>query len=54
MNKKVFTITETQEALGLARNTVMSLINNGKLRAVRAGRRWLIPSEAIDAYLRGA
>ncbi|MDR3589809.1 MAG: helix-turn-helix domain-containing protein [Negativicutes bacterium] len=49
--KKVYEVTEVQQVLGLSRNTVMALLLSGKLKSVRAGRRWLIPAWALDSYL---
>ncbi len=54
MEKAIYQVKEVQSITGLARNTVTKLINEGKLHAVRAGRRILIPGWALEAFLRGA
>jgi len=54
MSRKVYSVADVQEALGLARNSVMALLLSGKLRSIRAGRRWLIPSSALTDFLDNA
>lgn len=49
----VFTPKEIEPLLGLSKNSVNALLNSGRLRAVRYGRRWLIPREAINEFLSG-
>lgn len=45
------TVNETCAILRLGRNTVMSLINSGKLKAVKTGLKWLVPGWAIKEFL---
>lgn len=45
------TVQETAEFLNLSKNTTRKLINQGDLRCVRAGKRLLVPMEAIHEYL---
>ena len=52
--KLVFTPKEIEPLLGLSKNSVNALLNSGRLRAVRYGRRWLIPREAVGEFLSGA
>ena len=48
----VNSIAETCKILKLSRNTTMSLIFTGKLKAVKAGvKRWLVPGNAIEEFL---
>lgn len=49
--KSVYSVKDVMKILGLARNTLMSLLTTNKIRSVRAGRRWLISSAAIDEFL---
>lgn len=42
---------ETAKLLGLGLNSTAELINSGRLRSVRAGRRILIPRKEIEAFL---
>ncbi|MBP2642601.1 MAG: Helix-turn-helix domain [Firmicutes bacterium] len=51
IDKKVLTPDEGRALLGLSRNTFMSLLYSGRIRAVKAGRRWLVPAEALDEFL---
>ncbi len=49
----VFTLAEAAARLGIHRQTLRAAIERGDLRAVRIGRRWLIPVEAIEELLGG-
>jgi excisionase family DNA binding protein len=49
----VYTKRETWTALGITERTLDHLIADGHLRAVRAGRRVLIPVDSLEAYLAG-
>lgn len=49
----VLTIAEAAARLGIHRQTLRAAIERGDLRAVRVGRRWLIPVAAIDELLGG-
>ncbi|OLE27956.1 MAG: hypothetical protein AUG44_08690 [Actinobacteria bacterium 13_1_20CM_3_71_11] len=42
---------EAAKLLGIPYRTVMTLINNGQLGAVRASRYYLVPAEEIDRFL---
>ncbi len=37
--------------LGLSRANMYKLVNEGKLPAVRVGRRWLLPIKALEDFL---
>ena len=49
----VFTIVEAAARLGIHRQTLRAAIERGDVRAVRIGRRWLVPVAAIDELLEG-
>ena len=49
--KKALSITETAEALGIARDTVYKLVNSGEIPSFRAGSRHLVPVAALEAYM---
>jgi excisionase family DNA binding protein len=52
--KRLFSIRESGERLGISRSLVRKLIRTGTLRAVRINRRVLIAAEAVDRLeLRG-
>lgn len=52
-SKLVLTPKEVESLLGLSKNSVNALLRSGRLRAVRYGRRWLIPREAVTEFLAG-
>jgi excisionase family DNA binding protein len=47
-------VTEIANYLGLAPQTVRTLISEGSLPALRIGRIFLVKQTALDDYLRGA
>ncbi len=47
----VYTIAQAAARLGIHRQTLRAAIERGDLHAVRVGRRWLVPVEAIDELL---
>jgi excisionase family DNA binding protein len=49
----VLTIAEAAARLGIHRQTLRAAIERGDIRAIRVGRRWLIPVAAIDELLGG-
>jgi DNA binding domain, excisionase family len=49
--KKVLTVEEARAILGLSRNPFTDLLKTGQIKAVKAGRKWLIPQWAIDQFL---
>lgn len=53
MNERLLNLTETQHRLGgIGRTSLFGLLRDGDLRAVRIGRRTMIPESQIDAYIR--
>lgn len=50
-DKAVLSMSEACGYLGVCYNTLMKLINNGDIRPVRAGRRYLFPRQNIQAFL---
>lgn len=46
-----YTVRQACAALGLGRTTFYSLIRAGQVRAVKSGRRTLIPVPRLRAYL---
>jgi len=45
-------INQVIEELGVHRNTVENWLRSGRLKGVRAGKLWRIPSEALDEFLK--
>jgi excisionase family DNA binding protein len=51
IEKAAYTITEAMAATGLGRTSIFKELKEGRLKAVKAGRRTLIPAGAISAWL---
>lgn len=45
------TVKETSQALGIGLNSTYELIRSNRLRAIRIGRRFIIPRREIEAFL---
>lgn len=48
---KLFYITEVAAMLRVGTPTIYKLIHKGKLDAIKIGRAWKIPEEAINRYI---
>ena len=48
----ILTPEEVSEALRIGETALYRLLNSGALKAFRNGRRWVIPKEAVIAYIR--
>lgn len=46
------TVEELCELLKIGRNAAYALLGSGELKALRNGRKWIIPKEAIKEYVR--
>ena len=51
LTQLVYTPQDLEALLQLSKNTINALLNSGHLRAVRAGRKWLIPRDAVLEFL---
>ena len=49
----MLTIDQVKEELQVSRNTVISLIKKGLLRAIRVGRQYRISEEDFNQFKRG-
>ena len=47
----LYTVDEAAQALRLSRSALYELIRSGRLRSVKAGRRRLVPVEALAEYV---
>lgn len=47
----IITVEELQEILCIGRNTAYMLLNSGTIPALRIGKKWRIPKEAVLYYL---
>lgn len=51
VDKRCLSVDETATAVGLGRTKIYELINEGKLKSVKVGRRRLVPAAAVDEFL---
>ena len=51
---KFLTIAEVASVMRVSKMTVYRLVHNGELPAVRVGRSFRVPQDALDAYLRSS
>lgn len=51
---RFLTVAEVAALLRVSKMTVYRLVHAGDLEAVRVGRSFRVPKNAVDAYLRGA
>ena len=47
----VLTVADLQEILGIGRNMAYQLLNTGTIPAIRIGKKWRIPKDAVLHYL---
>jgi len=50
---RVLSLDELAAALAVHRNTATAMIHDGAIRAVKAGRTWKVPVEALSEFLAG-
>lgn len=51
---RFLTVVEVAELMRVSRMTVYRLVHAGELPAVRVGRSFRVPQDALDAYLRSS
>lgn len=51
---KYYTVNETADLLRVHQRTVRKWMDAGKLEYVKAGRRVLIPTEAVEAFIQAS
>ena len=51
MDQLTVSISETARILGLGRTTIYAMIANGRLEAIKLGRRRLVKAESIQRLL---
>lgn len=49
--RDAYTAEEAAARMGVPYRTVVRLIHRGELDAIKAGRFWLVPTEAVAAFL---
>jgi excisionase family DNA binding protein len=50
-NRTIFNASEACGYINLSWNTLKRLIDNGEIRVVRIGKRYLIPKESLDNFI---
>ncbi len=50
-SKKLYTVQETMKIIGCGRSKLMQLLYEGKIKSIRLGVKWMIPSWAIDDFI---
>ena len=50
-DRLTFSIEEAARALGVGRSLIFTLLKEGQLKSIRVGRRRLIPSGELQAFL---
>ena len=48
----LMSVADVQEVLGVGKNRVYEMLNDGTISSIRIGRSWKIPTEAVEEYLR--
>ncbi|MBM4467444.1 MAG: helix-turn-helix domain-containing protein [Chloroflexi bacterium] len=51
VERKAYSPKEVQEMLGIAQTTVYRWLTSGRLPAVKIGRLWRIPADALEELL---
>ena len=51
---RYLTVAEVADQMRVSRMTVYRLVHSGELPAVRVGRSFRVPQDALDAYLAAA
>ena len=52
-NVKVYTLEEVQGFLKVSEKTLRSYIKDGRLKAVKIGRRWTVTEENLTKFVNG-
>ena len=51
LQAKVYDSRDLERVLKLSRNSVGELLRSKRIRAIRYGRKWIIPQEAVTEFL---
>ena len=52
MTENYLTVEEVAETLRITRRAVQAMCRNGRIGSTNAGKRYLIPQESLDEYLK--
>ena len=50
---RLYTLTELEPVLGVTHRTLLEYVKRGKLKAVKAGGKWKVTEEALQAFVNG-
>lgn len=53
MEKKIYTLKDLEEMLQVSNRTLLTYIKNGRLTAVKIGRKWMVTAENLDSFING-
>ena len=53
-NAKFLTVAEVAQVMRVSKMTVYRLVHSGEMPAVRFGRSYRVPEQAVEQYLKGA
>ena len=53
MEQKLYSIEDLVPILKLHSKTILRFIHEGKIRARKIGRTWMVQQDALDFYLQG-
>ncbi|TDL37413.1 helix-turn-helix domain-containing protein [Arthrobacter nitrophenolicus] len=53
-NAKFLTVAEVAQVMRVSKMTVYRLVHSGEMPAVRFGRSYRVPENAVEQYLKGA
>lgn len=51
-NEKLLTVEELCQTLHVGKSTAMKLIKEKKIKAIKPGRRWMIPNGSVDSFIK--
>jgi excisionase family DNA binding protein len=51
MERKAVSVKDFQRACGIGKNYAYELVNTGKIRTLKVGKKWVIPITEIDRWL---
>lgn len=53
LEKRVYTVEEIMDMLGIGKNAAYELVKSGKFHFVKVGNHYRIPKSAFDKWLNG-
>ena len=51
MKKRTYTVEEAAKILGIGRSAAYQAVGTGEIPAIRIGKRWLVPVQALEQLL---